>query len=110
MVLDFSHDVDAGHVWKPVFDDREINVAASLNPFDRNPASPRRDDSIGVGKAVGIPIEQIGIVVNDQYLRMSRVCMAGGHTSLPSFRRANTVTGREKDQVFAWEMLFFALL
>ena len=68
-VLDLFHDVDAGHVGQPVFNDREIDVAAPFHPLDRNPAGLGRDDSIGVGKTLDIPVEEIGIVVNDQYLR-----------------------------------------
>ncbi len=66
-VLDFFQDVDAGHVGQTVFDDREVNVFASLYPLDRNPAGLGRDDSIGVGKALDILVEEIGIV-NEQYL------------------------------------------
>jgi hypothetical protein len=63
-VLDLFHDIDAGYVGQPVFDDREIDVATPLHPLDRNPAGLDRDDSVGVGKALDVP----SIVVNDQYL------------------------------------------
>jgi len=64
-VLDLSHDVDAGHVGQPIFNDCEIDVAAPFHPLDGNPACLGRDDTIGVGKTLDIPIEESSIVIND---------------------------------------------
>ena len=82
-VLDLFHDVDAGHVGQPVFNDCEIDVAAPFHPLDRNPAGLGRDDSIGVGKTLDIPLEESGIVVNDQYLTRYGVSH-GGRTRVAS--------------------------
>ena len=64
-ILDLFHDVDAGHVGQPVFNDCEIDVGAPCHPLDRNPTGLGSDDSIGVGKTLDIPLEESGIVVND---------------------------------------------
>ena len=82
-VLDLSHDVDAGHVGQPIFNDCEIDIVASFHPLDRSPAGLSRDDSIGVRKTLDIPIEESGIVINDQYLRRYGVSH-GGRTRVVS--------------------------
>lgn len=72
-ILDFSHGLDAGHIGQPVFNDRKINLAVSLHPFDRYPAALCCDDLIGAGKVLDISVEKSSVVINDQYMRISSV-------------------------------------